>query len=256
MFSVSVDQIEQLDNAIERKFEDEMVSHSHQFSPFLSDTLGPDGLRALIKNRIETAYDLSLTRRGTIRQFIELGFLFGGRFFDDPQYPWAIEALSDITEDNQMQRAEQLHAGTLNYINSACGEQNTHVWSALSGVSVLARAEDPVPVDQFERWALSRMRNLHPKKAELLGDEALKALIAEATALAETAKFEPGRETALIAILMFAFGHGCTTDLAYPWIGRTLRDTEITDERRRAKRLERKAISWLDHVLARRGDAA
>ena len=50
-------------------------------------------------------------------------------------------------------------------------------------------------------------------------------------------------------LLMFAFGHGCCDDPLYPWIARTLNDERITDPPARAKRLETKALTWLDHVL-------
>ena len=50
--------------------------------------------------------------------------------------------------------------------------------------------------------------------------------------------------------LMFAFGHGCANDPLYPWIANTLRDERIADSAARADRLERKALTWLNHVLA------
>ena len=46
------------------------------------------------------------------------------------------------------------------------------------------------------------------------------------------------------------FGHGCADDPLYPWIERTLNDQAIIDAPARAKRLEKKAITWLEHVLA------
>ena len=55
----------------------------------------------------------------------------------------------------------------------------------------------------------------------------------------------------LLAILMFSFGHGCLDDPLYPWMSQTLSDERITDVSARAERLERKSITWLDHVLAR-----
>lgn len=51
-------------------------------------------------------------------------------------------------------------------------------------------------------------------------------------------------------VLMVAFGHGCTEDDLYPWIARTLQNEAITDAAHRTKRLETKALTWLDHVLA------
>jgi len=48
---------------------------------------------------------------------------------------------------------------------------------------------------------------------------------------------------------MLAFGHGCGADPLYPWINKTLRDEAITEQEARAKRLEKKALTWLEHVL-------
>ena len=52
-------------------------------------------------------------------------------------------------------------------------------------------------------------------------------------------------------VLKFAFGHACTNDPLYPWILRTLKDQRIVTPAARASRLERKAITWLEHVVAR-----
>ena len=48
---------------------------------------------------------------------------------------------------------------------------------------------------------------------------------------------------------MYAFGHGCVDDPLYPWIGNTLSDEKIAEPSVRAERLERKALTWLNHVL-------
>ena len=64
------------------------------------------------------------------------------------------------------------------------------------------------------------------------------------------------RGEALVVVLMFAFGHGCTDDPLYPWISRTLKDERIVGPAARVERLEKKSITWLEHVLARpRGGA-
>ena len=73
--------------------------------------------------------------------------------------------------------------------------------------------------------------------------------IDEAAQLAKRYSF-PVRGAVLLCSLMFAFGHGCTRDPLYPWISQTMEDDRITDPASRAERLEKKAITWLDHVLA------
>jgi hypothetical protein len=54
----------------------------------------------------------------------------------------------------------------------------------------------------------------------------------------------------VVVMLMYTFGRGCGDDLLYPCIARTLHDPCIADPAVRADRLERKALTWLSHVLA------
>jgi hypothetical protein len=90
-----------------------------------------------------------------------------------------------------------------------------------------------------------------PKKAEYVGEAGLRALIDEALVEAERHRFAADRHRGLLVVLMFSFGHGCMSDPLYPWIARTLADQRIAGSERRAQRLERKAVTWLEHVVAR-----
>lgn len=95
------------------------------------------------------------------------------------------------------------------------------------------------------------MYQAFPRKATYLGRPALKAVIVEGRAAAKRYSLTTLRAEALIVILMYAFGHGCIDDPLYPWISQTLNDPRIVDATARGERLERKALTWLDHVLAR-----
>jgi hypothetical protein len=57
------------------------------------------------------------------------------------------------------------------------------------------------------------------------------------------------RAVLLTCVLMHAFGHGCFSDPLYPWIARTLQDARADDPQSRAARLEKRAKTWLRHVL-------
>ena len=94
------------------------------------------------------------------------------------------------------------------------------------------------------------MTNIFPQKAAYLGNEALQALIHRGNTIAQQARFPSARAYTLMVALMYAFGHGCTNDPLYPWIVNTLTDEKIIDPAARADRLERKALTWLNHVLA------
>ena len=95
------------------------------------------------------------------------------------------------------------------------------------------------------------MHSAFPQKASYVGQGGLVKLIQEARTEARKYNFSSIRADALLVILKFAFGHGCTNDPLYPWMSQTLQDKKIVDPAARAKRLESKALTWLDHVLAR-----
>lgn len=93
-----------------------------------------------------------------------------------------------------------------------------------------------------------------PEKATYLGEKSLTALIDVGVQTAEQHGITEIRGRVLVVSLMYAFGHGCIGDPLYPWIERTLSDERKGDANARTARLERKALVWLDHVLAHFAD--
>src|SRR5262249_46656665 len=103
----------------------------------------------------------------------------------------------------------------------------------------------------FVPGMLEAMSLIFPEKAEYVGEANLTTLINEARTEATDLGFESVRAQVLLVALKFAFGHGCMADPLYPWISRTLSDERIIGPGARAARLERKSLTWLDHVVAR-----
>jgi hypothetical protein len=234
------------------QFEEAMLAHSKSFSPHLCEVIGDDQLRTVVRTALDRAGRYKFTNRGPLRLFIELGFLFGSGFADDPQYPWASEILRST--DGQMCRAEKLHAKSTEYLEIVSGPDNHYTNQALERLSVAARERRhrPLPArDQFGITMLQEMARIFPQKSEYVGHDALEALISEGVAEAARHRLPSVLGEGLVVILMFAFGHGCTQDPLYPWISRTLNDQMTVDPADRADRLEKKALIWLDHVIAR-----
>jgi hypothetical protein len=230
------------------RFEDEMVAHGQTFAPKLSKVLGEAQLRLAVRAAMARADGYGFTNRGPIRMLVELMFLFGSAFDSDPQYPWAREILGDPAP--QMQRADRLYARVMDYQAQVSGADLANTLAALWSLSFFAQQPLTLTAQSFVPDMLREMTGIFPHKAAYLGEEALTALIREGCAVARAASFPTLRGYALVVALMFAFGHGCTDDPLYPWIARTLGDARIADPTARAERLERKALTWLEHVLA------
>ena len=235
-----------------RKFEDEMVRHSQDFAPKLSAQLGEGQLRIALRQAIGRARDHGFSNRGPVRTFIESMFLFGSGFDTDPQYPWARRAL--LADDDQMSRAEKLVAYILDYQREVSGPGGENTRNALRALAAFAREPFEISEADFVPRMLEELRRSFREKALYIGDDGLTQLLAEAQSEGEKYDF-PVRGFVAVAILMFAFGHGCTRDPLYPWISSTLHDDRIVGPDARAARLEKKALTWLDAVIARFGGA-
>ncbi|WP_133513280.1 hypothetical protein [Candidatus Thiosymbion oneisti] len=229
-------------------FEKEMLAHSKDFSPLICAAIGDEQLRMVVHSAIDRATIHGFICRGPIRLFIEMVLLCGSAFDTDPQYSKMGEVLR--ASGDQMQRAEQLHESSLDYLEKVSGPGAVNLHNALKELSIFAQMPIRFSSDDFVADMLEEMNNLFPEKVAYIGRGGLTALIEAGRAEAQKYGFSTVRGEALLILLMFTLGHGCTDDPLYPWIARTLRDERIIDQAVRAARLEKELLTWLGHVLA------
>jgi len=249
MFNIRVEQFEILQAEAMRAFEVEMVQHAAGFSPALYAVIGESQMRLAVNLIISKAHDYNFSLRGPIRLFVELMLMCGSSFDTDPQFGKICEALH--FRGDEMWRAERMQEAHNEYIETVAGPDNVNVNAALYALRDLARNFQEVPEEQLESTLMAEISRGFPQRAAYLGDAILLEIIRHGRSEARTFGLDSPRGQVLIVGLMSAFGHGCAADPLYPWISRTLSDPEIADGRARAERLERKAITWLNHVLDR-----
>ena len=250
MLVVRAEQMKAFEQAALRRFEDKMMEHSKDISPRLCEVIGDEQLRVVISSAITRAMAYGFTNRGPIRLFIEMMFFCGSAFDTDPQYATVGEILR--MSGDQMQRAEQIHEGYLDYLDKVSGPDAANVHKALRDLAYFAKTPIRFTANNFVSGMLQEMNAIfQKKKAAYVGAENLTALIQEGRKEAQKYGFQNIRAEALIVVLMFSFGHGCTNDPLYPWISNTLQDERIVSAEARAERLEKKAMTWLEHVNAR-----
>jgi len=244
------EQMNALGSVALRAFEDEMVEHLAEFSPPLFKAVKETRIREVIRLGTTRAREYGITFQGPVRLYLELMLLFGSGFDTDPQYPWAAEILGDPDSGGEMERAERLFEDVGEYRRQVGGPQDEYTLNALRKISAWARSPLPFSSDNFTSGMLREMAHVYPEKAAYVGEERLRALIDEGVVAANRFDLSTVRAIALVVVLMFAFGHGCMDDPLYPWIGGTLENEAVADPSARADRLEKKALTWLEHVLA------
>ena len=239
MLVIRKEQIEILEGEMMKSFEDEMVEHLAEFSPALFKVIKDEQMREVVRFGIKRSdEEYGFTFRGPIRLYLELMLLFGSHFDSDPQYPWAIQILK--TDAVQMDRAEQLHAKTLDYQEKVSGPDGVNTRKALEQLSFMTREPRQLFTGDFDTGIRQEMKRVFPQKASYIGEDSLTGLIREGRVVSEKYEFPTVRGRALMVVLMFAFGHGCSNDLLYPWISRTLTDERIIEPAAREERLEKR----------------
>jgi hypothetical protein len=250
MLTISRSQYETLGDAVLNAFKRDLIVHCKNFSPRLCEVIGDDQLTVVVNHTVEVARGYGFTKRGPIRLFAEMTLLFGSFFDTDPQYPWVSRILANPEQRTEMQLVHQLYRATLDYLNAVNGPEDSYTLQALKYLSDLSQQQLPVTQNNFTLDLLRYLHHVYPEKVQFSGDVAAAALIESGSAKAVQYGFNGLRARALLCILMFAFGHGCVKDPLYPWIARTLSDPNLPDPESRARRLERKATTWLGRVIA------
>lgn len=253
MLQITEAQFQRFRDAAADRFEGLMVEHACAFAPDLYGVIGREQMRLAVAGALERGRAYGFTFRGSLRLFVELTLLYGSGFDEDPQYPVVRSIL--VAPRDQMVRAQEIIDHIDQFQSEVAGPDACNVFNALQALSQLARAPDRYVLTDLTEQLVRDMTLAFPEKVAYVTEPNLRHLIGLGRNQALGFGFEHARAQALIPILMFAFGYCCTDDPLYPWIGRTLNDPKIASPRARAERLERKALTWLDHILTKRAEA-
>jgi hypothetical protein len=238
-------------SAARARFELKMTKHLALRSPFHARVLGDAGMRAAVHFGIERAEARGYTLRGPVRLWLELMFLFGGYFDDDPLLPSAAAPLVVCKDpDRQMPLAEQLHTLACDVLTRISGPGNVHNRNALARLQQLVSSPWTLNVNGLEDQLLSAYAWAHPQKFAVLGEVPHRRLIKAAIGEAHALGVRTPNGIALFPVLAFIVGAGFARDPLYPWISRTLDDPTPIAPDERAARLEQRARIYLRHALA------
>lgn len=234
-------------------FEEEMALHCREIAPRRSEALDDAAMLSAAQRAIGKAGAYSFTQRGPIRLIVELAVILGFAFDTDPQYPWAAAILSEgpLTEG---ERAQRLYERSLAYTERISGPDERFARSALERAAARAFSGALSPRDLALALPLEA-RAIYPQKANAAGQEALAALVREASSVA----LDQGipHAAADVFCIMFLFGHGFVDDPFLPQMSAALKDQEGQPRRgaeARAEALRREARIQIDRSLAELDD--
>jgi len=247
MLKINRTQMDAFEVAIQ-EFEDGMVEHLREFSPWHSHVIGEPGMRQFIRKGISQADSYGFTERGPVRFYIELSLMFGISFDTDPQLPWT-ENLKERTTLDQTVRINHLYDAVMDYINAVAGPDYKYVVDALRRAESIRFNELPGSSWSFADDVSAWLRSIYPQKCDGMGEPRMRLLIQRGIELANIYSVSTDSGTALFVGLAFAFGHGFPHDPRFPSIASVLRDGSVLDVSERVRLLYSETINYLSTYI-------
>ncbi|MBX3438078.1 MAG: hypothetical protein KF861_11350 [Planctomycetaceae bacterium] len=232
MLRIRPAQMRKFEDAATNLFEDSMWDRLQTFAPELCQSAGEARCRAVIQHGIERSQDYGFTNRGPVRLFIEMMYVFGFGFDDDPQYPWVGEILRRKLD--QQIRAEQLYDEVERFRLAVHGENNRILGRVFNDIAAFAlpAGSDSRNEAQTVDELIAFWKRFHPERFVYCGERTMNAALRRAFADAAIMEARTPVSRALVASTSLLVGHRFAQDPLYAWIGECLARDEKKDEER------------------------
>jgi hypothetical protein len=244
MLVIRKEQMEVFEQAALRNFEKRLVAHIQQYAPQQSEIMGVSGVEAFVRLGRERANGYGFTNQGPIHFYLELMVLLGSDFDTDPQYPWIREILLNEKIVDQMDRADHLQQEAEKYFEKVYGPEDSYEKEALSNISHKRFKDLPSSGNDFSKDIVRCLYEINPYKCSIIKEQVIYELVDLAYVQTRELGFDSLPSGALFVLMMFKFGHRCCSDLQYPWIMETLKDSTILDPDIRIQELHSKIKSY------------
>jgi hypothetical protein len=212
------------------RFERRMVEHLLKYFPRQCGHIGEEQTARAVRAAVTKAESRGYRTCREICLYLNLVFLLGASFEEDPQYGSFRQGLGPLYDD------------AMAYLDAAHGENNEHLVRALLRV----RALDPGAVPAFAPAQMHAFfTRIFPSKAARQGPAASLKVAEMAGAAAGRYRLAGPRDGTLIALHMFLLGSGFDRDPQFPWVAEALMGAAPD----RAVRLFRASLDFLNCVL-------
>ncbi|MFO7613393.1 MAG: hypothetical protein R6W71_02005 [Bacteroidales bacterium] len=222
MLTIRKDQVRVFEEQKLKAFIDEMVKHISEFSPEQFEIIKEPDVRKIISLGIQTAESYGFTLRGPLQFYLEMMFMLGSDFDTDPQYMWIREMLMDKSEKDQMKRADLLYDKVIDFLDQMMGEDYEYEIGALKKFVMIPFSDFQEFNNESPAEYVLKIKELFPEKVNLIDEQSFYQLHEHSSSLSRKLSISVDGGIAISFSLMFIFGHGCFTDLQYPWIKNTI----------------------------------
>lgn len=232
-----------------QRFEQQLLSHVREHFPGHVRYLGEQGALRVIRNGCALAEERGFKSERDLSLYTDLTLMLGAGFDSDPQMVWVPEIMEDPTLTDPRSRMDALWDQAMLYLEHVLGpdavlpkrayerdRSQKNRWRRLVGIGRLTAMNEQTLLEYFH--------GIWPEKAEYVGADALRTLVAQGL---ETASRHVSTSVGLAEFLIhaFLFGHQFHADPQYPWVSEILKDKTMGDGHERIVQI---AVAFDTHL--------
>ena len=246
-------QLEGMQEAALRRFDDDLYDHVQTYFPRHHRHLGGPQIRRFIAYGRARAAARGFTSERNICLYIDLMVMLGSNFDVDVRLPWAAAMLAE--DEHETLRIDRLANAAMDHLDRVAGVDDRNIDRALRAIRdqlPVLLAEHHTESGPWPRRAEVQLRRIFPRKFAAIGDERLPALIDAAWRAAGAHGICEPRGLTVYLVCVSMLGSDFDRDPLLPWAAESLADPGGGEAR--ASRLYRAAMAWIDAWLAAPGD--
>lgn len=251
MLAIRKEQMDVLSASMRPSLIDPLTAHLRDYFPGQCEILGDAQLRKTVSLGLENAAGHGLLSEKDVFLYLSVMFMLGSFFDTDLQLPWAGPILHGSHFPDPDTKVQALYDAAMDYLDRTVGENEEEHLKVLLRVRKLDPDHAAERVESnFTPGMIGLFQALHPRKADLLGDDLLEKLIAAGSESALKYGITRERGRTVYLLHMFLIGSGFDKDPQFPWAEAVLNDTAVSGEDERVDRLYRAAMDHLSRSLA------
>ena len=246
MVTIRKEQMDAFEKAGLENFEDSMVDHVQKYFPNHYRIAGEPVIRDVVRYGIDQAKQYEFTSERDVCLYLTVMFMLGSNFDSDFMYPWARNILEGITPDPS-ERAVEIADKALDFMKKIGGPESRYINRAfLSLRKELPELMENQKFDEFDQYMKVKLKNIYPKKYEILGEDIIDRLINDGVGTASKYNIRAKSGYALYIGIMFFMGNAIDKEPFLPWISAILNDKSIAEHGSPEDRLYNESVVFLE----------
>lgn len=207
-------------------------------------------VRGFVRLGIDRAAAHGFATQRNIALYLNLMAMLGAEFDEDPQLPWVLSALDDISISSSTLRIDKFYDLAVEFLEATGGEDNRHLLRAL--LRIRKRDFDVlsgVPEDAMAPALAALLKEIYPERAAYATEPALRKLAQLAATTARRRGASTGRAAGIHTVHMFMLGSGYERDPLYPWIREILDGSDADPMDARFDRVREATLDYMESIL-------